>query len=198
VGTQAQPSPSVALDHARRLFDNCTDWYKSADSKAQVLLTLDGAFVTFLTGSVFGKPGDAAQVINKFGSETWILLALMCAAMTFSIFSAICCLWSRTFPQRELKERIANAAPDKDGYPAQVMWFFQFIHKLDPEIFTKQLLNTDEQFAIKVLASQILELSRTVLKKHSWINLGFASAAISLIVFVGVLVSYVMRLRLTS
>lgn len=194
-GTGSPPSSSLALDHARRLFDNCTDWYKSADSKAQVLLTLDGAFLAFLTGSVFGKPGDAVQVVHKFGVDTWILLAVMCAAMTVSIFSAIRCLWSRTYPERELKERIAKAAPDKDGYPPQVMWFFQFIHALDSEIFTKRLLNTDEQFAIKVLASQIVELSRTVLEKHSWINRGFASAAISLIAFMGVLVSYVVRLR---
>jgi hypothetical protein len=33
------------------------------------------------------------------------------------------------------------------------------VHELDPEIFTKRLLNTDEQFAIKVLACQIVELS---------------------------------------
>jgi hypothetical protein len=193
--TPATPSSGPALDHARRLFDNCIDWYKSADSKAQVLLTLDGVFLAFLTSSVFGKPEDAAQVVRRFCVDTWILLAVMCLAMTVSIFSAICCLWSRTYSKQELKEEFAKIVPDKDGYPPQVMWFFQFVQKLDRDTFTQQLLKIDEPFAIKVLANQIVELSRTVLEKHSWINLGFASAAISLIAFVAALVSYIVRLR---
>jgi hypothetical protein len=195
-GTQGQPPSGVALEHARRLFDNCIDWYRSADAKAQVLLSLDGAFLAFLTGSVFGRSGDAALVVRRFGVDTWTFLGVMCAAMTVSIFSAIRCLWSRTYSQHELKEKIAKAAPDdKDGYPPQVTWFFQFVHQLDPDTFTRQLLKVDEPYAIRVLASQIVELSRTVLEKHSWINLGFTSAAISLIAFVAALVSYVVRLR---
>jgi hypothetical protein len=194
-GTQAQPSLGVALEHARHLFDNCLDWYRSADAKAQVLLSLDGVFLAFLTSSVFGRPSDAALVVRRFGVDTWTFLGVMCAALTVSIFSAIRCLWSRTYSEHDLKKKIAEAAPDKDGYPPQVTWFFQFVHRLDPDTYTRQLLKVDEPYAIKVLASQIVELSRTVLAKHSWINLGFTSAAISLIAFVGALVSYVVRLR---
>ena len=194
-GTSVQPTPGLALEHARQLFDNCNDWYRSADAKAQVLLSLDGAFLAFLTSSVFGRPGDAALVVRRFGIDTWIFVSVMCFGMTVSIFSAIRCLWSRAYSKQELKERIARASSDKDGYSPEVMWFFQFVHQLDPDTFTKQLLKVDERYAIKVLASQIVELSRTVLAKHSWIHVGFTSAAISLIAFVAAIVSYVVRLR---
>jgi hypothetical protein len=36
--------PDNAVDYARRLHDRILNWYKNADSKAQVLLTLDGVF----------------------------------------------------------------------------------------------------------------------------------------------------------
>lgn len=32
-----------------RLFEDVRGWYDNADSKAQILLALDGAFLTFLT-----------------------------------------------------------------------------------------------------------------------------------------------------
>jgi hypothetical protein len=35
---------SPALEYSRRTFDGVLEWYKNADSKAQVILTIDGAF----------------------------------------------------------------------------------------------------------------------------------------------------------
>ena len=46
------------LEYTRRVYESVLGWYKSADSKAQVILAIDGAFVAFLTGTIFVKPDD--------------------------------------------------------------------------------------------------------------------------------------------
>jgi hypothetical protein len=61
-----QDSSEEALEYARRLYLNILEWYKIADSKGQLLLTLNGAFVTVMTGFVLGKP---AGIATKFGSS---------------------------------------------------------------------------------------------------------------------------------
>jgi len=38
------PEAAQALDYTRHLFDNYIDWYKNADSKGQVLISLNGVF----------------------------------------------------------------------------------------------------------------------------------------------------------
>ena len=69
------------------------------------------------------------------------------------------------------------------------------VHALNRDSFKKQILHVDAEFETKVLASQIVALSKTVTAKHRWINFGFSSAATSLILFVGAMVSYVAHLR---
>jgi len=51
---------SPSLDYSRFLYEDVKDWYKNADMKAQILLTLMGAFVTFLASSIFVKADDLA------------------------------------------------------------------------------------------------------------------------------------------
>lgn len=186
---------SHALDYARHLFDNYTDWYKSADAKAQVLITLNGGFLAFLTSSAFAKGDDLQKLTSRFGIETWILLALMCIALTISIISAICCLWSRTYSTRHLRSKLRGleVSPGCKHYPPQVMWFFQLVRELNPETFINQLLTIDDQFATRVLGAQVVELSKTVSQKHRWINIGFLFASAGLIIFVAAMISYVVR-----
>jgi hypothetical protein len=188
---------SQALDYAHRLFENYIDWYKTAETKAQVLLTLVGGFLTFLTGSAFAKRDDLKKVVDYFGIETWILLAAMCLASTLAIVSAIVCLWSRTNSRREVNQLLHRPGAGSGGkdYPPQVMWFFQFVHELDPEAFTEKLLTINDEFAIRALGAQVVALSRTVTQKHKWVNVGFASASASLIIFVAAMISYVVRAR---
>jgi hypothetical protein len=54
----APPSTPEALDFTRRLLTETLDWYRNADLKSQILLTLDGAFLAFLTASAFKDPKD--------------------------------------------------------------------------------------------------------------------------------------------
>jgi hypothetical protein len=191
-------SSAQALQYAYRLFDNCTDWYKNADAKAQILLGLDGAFLAFLTSSAFAKPSDATSLFSKFRMDTWIFLALMCATLVVSIFSALRCLASRTYSRRELREifrRLGVQPGSGKRYPPEVMWFFQLVRALDATEFKDQILTVDDKFATSVLASQASELSGRITQKHFWVNVGFTCAGASLILFVTAMVSYVARAR---
>lgn len=60
-----------------------------------MLLTLDGAFVAFLTATVFKRPQDLKPILDRFGTDTWIFMTLMSLALVGSISSALWCLWSR-------------------------------------------------------------------------------------------------------
>ena len=63
-----------SLEYARRLYDRVLAWYESAERKAQLILTLDGLFLSFLTSSLLSKPADLRPVVERFGAETWVFL----------------------------------------------------------------------------------------------------------------------------
>ena len=88
---------STALAYSNLLFANIVDWYRNADSKAQIILTLDGALIAFLTTSIFRKPGELSEITRSLTLRTWLLLTAMCVCLVGSIISALMCLWSRVF-----------------------------------------------------------------------------------------------------
>ena len=77
-----EPSPS--LDYSRFLYEDVKEWYKNADMKAQILLTLMGAFVTFLTSSIFVKADDLAAITKCITPLIWGILAAMLVTITLS------------------------------------------------------------------------------------------------------------------
>ena|ERR1700736_159699 len=91
----ASPQASHSLEYERRLLAFTLDWYRSADAKAQVLLTLDGVFVAFLTATVFKRPQDLKPILDRFGTDTWIFMTLMSLSLAGSMSSALWSLWSR-------------------------------------------------------------------------------------------------------
>ena len=184
---------SASLDYARRLFERIIDWYKTADSKAQIILTLDGAFLTFLTTSVFKNPDELSRIIQRFNFSTWLFLALMCVCLIVSIISALMCLWSRVwlFSKRDavlVEEKMRLKEAEK--YSPNLMLFFKTISWLDHDKFQSQLADVDEEFEIKALASQSYLLAKRVNKKHLLVNLGFVLAGASLIFFLAGGMSY--------
>lgn len=184
---------SPSLDYARRLFERIIDWYKTADSKAQIILTLDGAFLTFLTTSVFKNPDELARIIQRFNFFTWLFLALMCVCLIVSIISALMCLWSRVWlvSKRDavlVKEK--TRLKDAEKYSPNVMLFFKTISWLDHDKFQSQLADVDEKFEIKALASQSYLLAKRVNAKHFLVNLGFLLSGASLIFFLAGGISY--------
>lgn len=188
---------AVALAYTRRVYDAAFAWYGNADTKAQVILTLDGAFLAFLTSAVFMDPTALAAILARFNVLTWLLLVLMCATLAASILSAVACLHSRLDSEMAIDAMLRSAGVDParaDTYAPQAMYFFQPISRLDATQLAKALSAVDTDFEIRALAHETRALSTNVRTKHRWINRGFAFAAASLLLFLAVSVSYVARI----
>jgi len=190
---------SPALEYTRRVFEGVLDWYKNADSKAQVILTIDGAFLAFLTSSVFMEQDKLSKILSGFGVETWLLVALMCATLAGSILSAILCLWSRVYGKDRLDGILRKGGVEvnkSETYKPQFMLFFQFLSRLQPEQMAEKLSAMNEKYEIEAFAYETQILSENVVKKHHWVNLGFVLAGLSLLLFLSVAVSYVVRISI--
>ncbi len=57
-------------DYAQALYDRLIGWYEDAERKAQLILTLDGIFLSFLSAFAFRKSADLRATTSDFGAET--------------------------------------------------------------------------------------------------------------------------------
>ena len=196
-GTPPPEEMDAAVEYARRLFESVMEWYGSADTKAQVVLTIDGAFLAFLTGSIFAEPADLAPILSRFTPAIWLLLALMSLCLTGSIACALLALWSRLHTPASTDRKLASLGvrtADASTYAPEAAWFFQLVRRLDREQFARRLATVDRAFEVRALAAQIHALSANVAKKHFWVNCGFVLAGCSLVLFLGAGVGYLASL----
>jgi hypothetical protein len=189
----SKPDLSDALDYSRLVFEKVIDWYKNADSKAQIILTVDGVFLTFLTTSIFKDPDELSKITQRFTTYTWIFLIAMCVCLIGSILSALMCLWSRILlssKRDSVLMREKKSIGEAGKYSPSVMLFFMTISWLDHDKFQSELAQVNEEFEIKALASQSYLLSKRVYVKHVLINSGFVLSGASLIFFLASGISY--------
>jgi len=189
-----------SVEYARRLYEDVLGWYRSADTKAQVVLGIDGAFVAFLASGIFKKPEELKPIVAAAVLTPWIWVPLctMVVSLLASMCAAIECLRSRTYSRAELRKTLSGAMKTVAGrksYDPKVLWFFQFVATLDMDIFRRDLAHANEEFEIEVMASQIQALSGNVRKKHRSANLGFLFAAVTLSLFLLAGISYVVSIR---
>ena len=177
---------AVPRDYTRRLYANVLEWYRSAEAKAQIILSLDGVFVAFLTGTLFASPEALRSLAGAFTPASWVLLAAMCASLIGSIGCAVAALWSRT----SAGGSVVRTQPTTDG-DALVPWFFEHIRFTRHAEFTEQLGSVDMEGEVATLAQQIHVLSGTVSRKHAWVNRGFLLAGLSFALFLAAGISYV-------
>jgi hypothetical protein len=184
---------SNSLEYARRLYADVLGWYHSAETKAQVVIGIDGAFVAFLTASIFQKPEDLKGIVAAFSSTTWILFGLMSACLIVSLAAGIFCLWSRIYSENRLQDVITQACRPEaagDRYDANVMWFFQFVAAIKDDCFRRTLETADENFELNAMEAQIPILSGHVRLKHQAANLGFLFSSLTLVLFLFAGLSY--------
>jgi hypothetical protein len=119
-------------------------------------------------------------------------------AMAASVVCALMCLVSRIMPHSEIKRRYPEVLvdPGEGTYPPEVMWFFQTISRLDHDHFCEQTMHVTESVENRALASQNYLLSSKVLKKHIWVNRGFALTALGLLSLLLAGSSYALRVTL--
>lgn len=188
---------TVRLNYTRRLHDNILNWYRNADTKAQVILAIDGGFIAFVSGTAFARPADLISIVEKFNTGTWIFIVLMIFTLSGSIGASIYCLWSRIYSEQELRKIIGKATlayssetGNSNSYAPSVTNFFQFIERMDVNKLETTLKAVDEDYELAALTSQIHILSGNVRVKHLAVNAGFILTSIALLMFFLVAGSY--------
>ncbi|MEE9555576.1 MAG: Pycsar system effector family protein [candidate division Zixibacteria bacterium] len=184
-----------SLEYSRRLYENTLDWYKRAETKAQLVLTIDGAFLAFLTKAMFESRNNQPGFYLFHSPLTWVLLAMMVITLTGSLIAVLICVRSRLHNNKQLADYYRDLGVDvakPDSYRPDVMGFFQMIARLRREGLIEKLPQVDEEFEVKALASQIYFLSINVEEEHRWVNLAFWLTGASLMFFFMAGISYLM------
>jgi hypothetical protein len=185
------------VEYSRLLYASVLDWYKVADQKAQLILGANGAFITVVTGLAFSNHSDLESITRAFDPLTWALLSAMAIAVVGSFVCALSCLWSRTYSQSELENRVeslGSARPPFRHFSPGAMWFFQLITTLDQNKFAEELATFNGEKEVLTLAVEIPQLSRNVVAKHRWVNYGFVLAGATPLLFLASLASYIPNL----
>jgi hypothetical protein len=189
------PSPE-AVDYVRAIHADVRSWYANAEDKGQHILTFDGVFIAFISGSLFAKRSDLDELTANFGVDTWALLAAMAVFMALSVVCAELCLWSRHYLpwtlNRKLREAQVDVA-DARTYSPEFLWFFQHIHHLDRSQLVIRLATMDGNSELTALVTNSHALASNVTQKHWLVNFGFAFAGVALLAFLGAALSYLVH-----
>lgn len=127
------------LEFAWRLHSSLQGWYATAEKKAQLILTFNGAFVTVLVGSIFGKVAEVQTVVKLFGPETWALLMISLFAPIGAIGCAVACLWSQHGTGKKDLAAFGVNVRDASTYPSAALWYFGHIAHLPAERLEERL-----------------------------------------------------------
>lgn len=186
---------SESVEYVRRAYDHTVDWYKNADTKAEIIFALNGAFLAFVTGSIFMNQVELAKILENITGLTKILLIAMSVSLILSIIFAIICLWSR-IPLRPsakasfLEKKEVNDK-DVETYTPELTWFFQHISWLDEKLLFEFLKSADKDFEFTALSANLYTLSVHVTAKHKWIDRSLVCFGSTLILFFLFGISYI-------
>lgn len=183
-GATPDDAGSNALDYTRRLFTTVFGWYTSAESKAQILLTLNGALLGFLGSAAFWGGDQLGTTLKTVGYETLFFFVAFLVALAGSIVSALMCLKSRL---RHLDQEVEDPTPGN-------LWFFQLLPLVDRNKFAAKLQQISAAAEIEILSSQIQILSFNVISKHVWVNRAVKSFVAGLLFFMMLVATYIIRL----
>lgn len=170
-------------EFVRGVYESAVYWYTSAESKAQLIITLDGIFLAFVGSGLVGSK----ELIEKLYWLSASLLLLMVLSVGISIYFGIRCVWSRIYQPEELRKYFKKEGVNVDDYKTYkptVCWFFQMVSKLKEEEFTKRMKEVSPSFEVEALTSQAFILSGNVLKKHRYVNYSFFFVGSTLFFFV--------------
>jgi hypothetical protein len=181
-----------ALDFTKHLYSNIIDWYKDVHSRAQQVLTLNGAFVSLLGAAILLKGADLSDVKGHFGWDTYVALAVMAVLFAGSGICAVAALMplglgrkriGTTFEEFVRKDGNRNPAPS-------VMWWSQFIALQGRLKFVKRAARMTPTLHQEALASQIQILSKRLSYKYRFISAAFVLTAAALLALLWATVSY--------
>jgi hypothetical protein len=168
------------LEYLRLMYASTRDWYTAAETKAQLLLAVNGVFVTLLFGFLFGNADGVHAGSRAFGLDTWIFAGFSVLALLAAVSCAVLSLWSlHGRAQRDFARlRVEPAAPD--SYRPEALWYFGYLARLPPDAAEAKLRESNHQDETEALIYHVIDLSRKVLRKHKWVNAGWAFTALAL------------------
>lgn len=188
-----QETTEITTAYIRRVYASTREWYTVAETKAQLLLTVNGAFVTILFGVLFGKAGDIRAGAVRFGPETWAFFGIAVAALVSALACAAGCLWSFHGHARRELARLGVEREDPGTYQPEALWYFGHLAHLRPDEVVKKLLKADQAFEARTLSYNVVDLSAKVLRKHRLVNAGWALTALALIALAAAGTSFFVR-----
>lgn len=168
------------------------DWYHTAERKAALLLTLDGAFITALTAVLLAKPDDMLKILSSANYMFWLSMLVLIFSILFSVYNAIDCVRSRLDSERQLKYMVAQGEL-VIGQPRS-LWYFQYLSLYDSDQLQVTLANARSEFLNGARVADLPALSRNVAAKHRAVNRGFIAAGVALASLLAAAVGYVLGL----
>ncbi|GAA0918823.1 hypothetical protein [Virgisporangium aurantiacum] len=191
----AQPEPPAGLDYSRRVYAMVIDWYKVAETKAQLLLTANGAFATVFFGLVATSLWRLPSLKpTMMGSETWFFLAVGVVALSGAVAFAAAGLLSRH--QHNIKADFARLGIQRKRpgtYTHEAAWYFGHIASLKFGDAVDLLRTVDQQREFEVLTYNVVGLSHVVLRKHRLVNAGWFLTAVSIVAMIATTLSFFIR-----
>ena len=186
-----QPDPR----YVRSLYENTRQWYTTAETKAQLLLTVNGAFITIVFSTLFSTGNEVRSGIVHFGTDTRIFLGISAAALASAIACAGLCLWSLHGKGNQELTALGINPSDPDTYKPAGLWYFGHIARLEPDIAVRVICGADKGFETEALAHNAVDLARKVFRKHRWVNAGWALTALALITFAAAGISFFLQIQ---
>jgi hypothetical protein len=189
-----EPSPTDGLDYVRNLYDVEVGWFRVAETKAQVILTVNGIFVSVLFGATLGKITNVRSLAALFGPETWVLLLISMGALTGAIGCAARSLWS--WHRRRASEDFKRLEMDPavpDSFRPEALWYFGGLAQLPVETAAKCLRQCGKEAEVAALSYNAVILSRSLVRKYRLLNAGWALTSVNLIAVMATGVSVFVR-----
>jgi hypothetical protein len=202
LGVQPDASDDTALDYVRGIETSLRYWYQEAETKAQVALTINAAFLAFLTGSILASPDQLSKTIEVFGPETWVFLVGMAVGLSLSIACAVVCLAARgVWSARAVNDDLTRYQVDPakpETYAPEIAASFVLLARLDPDRFAEWVPTVDRPAVVRALATDLIRWSKNIAEKHKEVNISFLWTAVTLGFFLSTGVSYVIRISLAT
>lgn len=169
------------VEYLRRMYTSTRGWYTAAETKAQLLLAVNGAFITVLFSVLFGRSDDVRAGTDHFGIDTWIFVSISIIGLTSAIVCAALSLWSLHGKTTTEFTRLGVDPKNPGSYRAEALWYFGHVARLQPDAVTDKLLLADRSFEVQALSYHVIDLAHKVLRKHRWVNAGWILTALALI-----------------
>jgi Family of unknown function (DUF5706) len=183
------PGPAPGDDFITALYHDRLEWFRDVQTRAQVLLTIDGIFTGFLTGTLLGKANDVRAVVDHFGPETWAFLLVMGLALGLSLLLTVAALNPR-LSKRQVTAMMRKKR-SQNPYPADVMWWFMLVSRLaDSDRYIDELVNAPADLKDRALAFEVYSLGKHLEFKFAKVRTAFRCTSIALIAFLATGGSY--------